>query len=124
MRIVTAHTFHEMKFDSQNGSKGRATSSTSSRISRRQFLAASAVITAGALFGCKTADGAGEAALQGEPIIDIHQHMGYSGRADEVLFEHQRAMGISKTVLLPAGRPGVSGSTHEGVANGLQPNGR
>ena len=55
-----------------------------------------------------------------EPIIDIHQHVGYTGRPDEVLFEHQRAMGITKTILLPAGRSVNSASTHEGVSNGLQ----
>jgi predicted TIM-barrel fold metal-dependent hydrolase len=39
-----------------------------------------------------------------EPIIDIHQHTSYSGRTDEELIAHQRTMGITKTVLLPAGR--------------------
>src|SRR5947209_2686266 len=38
-----------------------------------------------------------------EPIIDIHQHTNYSGRSDAELIAHQRAMGIHKTVLLPAG---------------------
>jgi predicted TIM-barrel fold metal-dependent hydrolase len=38
-----------------------------------------------------------------EVIIDIHQHTNYSGRSDETLIEHQRKMGITKTVLLPAG---------------------
>jgi predicted TIM-barrel fold metal-dependent hydrolase len=36
-------------------------------------------------------------------VWDIHQHTHYSGRDDETLIKHQRAMGISKTVLLPAG---------------------
>lgn len=36
-------------------------------------------------------------------IIDIHQHTHYSGRSDEDLITHQRTMGITKTVLLPAG---------------------
>ena len=39
-----------------------------------------------------------------EPIVDIHQHTNYSGRTDEELIAHQRTMGITKTVLLPAGR--------------------
>lgn len=39
----------------------------------------------------------------GEPIIDIHQHTNYSGRSDEHLVAHQRTMGVTKTVLLPAG---------------------
>src|SRR5919108_4415684 len=38
-----------------------------------------------------------------EPIIDIHQHTNYSGRSDDELIAHQREMGVSKTVLLPAG---------------------
>ena len=38
-----------------------------------------------------------------EPVIDIHQHTNYHGRSDQQLIAHQRAMGISKTVLLPAG---------------------
>jgi len=67
-----------------------------------------------AVSGCKTWPEAQER------IIDIHQHMGYSGRTDDILADHQRNMGISKTVLLPAGRPLNSGSTHEGVSNGLE----
>ena len=39
-----------------------------------------------------------------EPIIDIHQHTNYVKRTDEALVAHQRAMGITTTVLLPAGR--------------------
>lgn len=57
---------------------------------------------------------------QSEPIIDIHQHVGYTGRSDEALIAHQRAMGATMTVLLPAGRPVSTASTHEGVSNGLQ----
>lgn len=55
-----------------------------------------------------------------EPIIDIHQHTTYHGRTNEQLLAHQRAMGITTTILLPAGRPVVSASTHDGVSNGLQ----
>ena len=54
-----------------------------------------------------------------EPIIDIHQHVGYSGRPDEVFLGHQRAMGVTTTILLPAGRPVVRPSTHDGKSNGL-----
>src|SRR5258708_2117803 len=43
------------------------------------------------------------AAQSAEPIIDIHQHTNYSGRSDDELLRHQREMGVSKTVLLPAG---------------------
>jgi uncharacterized protein len=38
-----------------------------------------------------------------DPVIDIHQHTDYSGRTNAELVAHQRTMGISKTVLLPAG---------------------
>jgi predicted TIM-barrel fold metal-dependent hydrolase len=55
-----------------------------------------------------------------EPIIDIHQHLGYTGRPDDVLLAHQRAIGATTTILLPAGRPADTASTHKGVANGLQ----
>jgi predicted TIM-barrel fold metal-dependent hydrolase len=53
-------------------------------------------------------------------IIDIHQHLGYSGRPDDVLLAHQRALGATTTILLPAGRAATRPSTHGGVANGLQ----
>ena len=39
-----------------------------------------------------------------EPVIDIHQHTNYHGRTDEELIAHQRTMGVSHTVLLPAGK--------------------
>jgi predicted TIM-barrel fold metal-dependent hydrolase len=38
-----------------------------------------------------------------EPVIDVHQHTNYSGRTAEQLLAHQRAMGIRKSVILPAG---------------------
>ena len=41
--------------------------------------------------------------LAAEPVIDIHQHTNYSDRTDDDLVAHQRALGITKTVLLPAG---------------------
>src|SRR5688572_13792153 len=86
-----------------------------SQVSRRQFLKSSSVLVLGAMAsGCQTTD------PDSEPIIDIHQHVGYSGRDDEALLNHQRAMGIAKTILLPAGRPVNSASTHDGVSNGLQ----
>ena len=55
-----------------------------------------------------------------EPIIDIHQHVGYSGRGDDALLAHQSAMGATTTILLPAGRSVNTPSTHDGVANALQ----
>jgi predicted TIM-barrel fold metal-dependent hydrolase len=87
------------------------------RLSRREFLAGSALLAlSAAVPGCKT----GEDGWGPEPIIDIHQHLGYSGRSDEVLLAHQLAMGITKTILLPAGRPVKSASTHDGRSNGLE----
>ena len=89
----------------------------SPRLSRRQFLAASTLLTlAAATNGCTTL----RTASGKEPIIDIHQHLGYTGRSDDVFLAHQRAMGISRTILLPAGRPVNSPSTHNGVSNGLE----
>jgi predicted TIM-barrel fold metal-dependent hydrolase len=60
-----------------------------------------------------------EAADPKEPIIDIHQHTHYHGRSDQQMIAHQRAMGIAKTILLPAGRPLVRKSTRGGRSNGL-----
>ena len=57
-------------------------------LSRRTFLAMSVASLAQAA----------------DPIIDIHQHSPYSGRTDDQLIAHQRTMGITKSVLLPAGR--------------------
>ena len=83
-------------------------------ISRRGFLSAAAASLAGV-----AARRPSPAAQADEPIIDIHQHVGYSGRSDDVLLAHQRAMGITTTVLLPAGRPVARPSTHDGKSNGL-----
>jgi predicted TIM-barrel fold metal-dependent hydrolase len=80
---------------------------------RRDFLAASGL-------GLLHFATRGHAFRQGEPIIDIHQHVGYTGRSDEALIAHQRALGATTTILLPAGRSVISASTHQGEANGLQ----
>jgi len=92
--------------------------------SRRDFLlgAAAAVASAPIALG---------AATPVEPIIDIHQHTNYGGKRDaafrqimaarshENLIAHQRGMGATKTILLPAGRTVIRGSTLNGRANGL-----
>jgi predicted TIM-barrel fold metal-dependent hydrolase len=44
-----------------------------------------------------------KAAPAAETIIDIHQHTNYSDRSDDVLVKHQEIMGITKSILLPAG---------------------
>ena len=83
---------------------------------RREFLSAAALAAVGVALGALETD----AAQPAEPIIDIHQHLGYSGRPDDVLLAHQRAMGATTTILLPAGRAVNTPSTHDGVSNGLQ----
>ena len=88
-------------------------------LSRREVLTASSLALLGmTIRGLAAPDSPAPA----EPIIDIHQHVGYSGRSDDVLLAHQRAMGATTTILLPAGRPANRPSTHEGVSNGLQAN--
>ncbi len=42
-------------------------------------------------------------AAAAEPVIDIHQHTNYAGRTDDELIAHQRKMGVTRTILLPAG---------------------
>ncbi len=85
-------------------------------MNRRDFLTGSSL----ALFGAAVQGlDAVEAPQPTEPIIDIHQHLGYSGRTDDVLLAHQRALGVTRTILLPAGRPVTTASTHEGASNGL-----
>ncbi|HET7219055.1 MAG TPA: amidohydrolase family protein [Vicinamibacterales bacterium] len=85
--------------------------------SRRDFLGASSLALLGvAAHGVDL----NLAARTPDPIIDIHQHLGYSGRSDEALLAHQRALGATTTILLPAGHPVTSASTHHGTANGLQ----
>ena len=72
------------------------------RLSRRDFLATTSLAVAGAtLPGCGTVN----SHVHAEPIIDIHQHIGYLERSDEATLEHQRAMGVTTTILLPSGRP-------------------
>jgi predicted TIM-barrel fold metal-dependent hydrolase len=58
------------------------------RISRRAFVASLA---------------ASSLSAAADPIIDIHQHTHYSGRSDDELILHQREMGATTTILLPAG---------------------
>ena len=63
--------------------------------SRRHFLAVASGASAYLACGSEAQD---------YPIIDIHQHLPFSGRQADALLAHQRTMGISKTVMLPAGR--------------------
>jgi predicted TIM-barrel fold metal-dependent hydrolase len=79
------------------------------RVSRRHFL-----LTTG--FAAMAAP---LRAAEPEPVIDIHQHTNYLARTDEDLIAHQRTMGVTTTVLLPAGSMVARPSTHEGKSNGL-----
>ena len=72
-----------------------------SGFSRRRFLASSPIL----LLAPRLELLAAEAVSQNpEPIIDIQQHTNYSGRTNEQLIAHQLAMGVTQTILLPAGR--------------------
>jgi len=64
---------------------------------RRHFLLSAAGTCAACLAGAQSPDSS-------EPIIDIHQHTDYHGRTDEQMIAHQKKMGVTHTVLLPAGR--------------------
>lgn len=66
-------------------------------ISRRTFITSAAAALSASLLPDFAALSASE------PVIDIHQHTHYWGRSDDGLIEHQRNLGATKTVLLPAG---------------------
>ena len=66
---------------------------------RRAFLQSTATAIAGAALGSHAAP-----APAPELIIDIHQHTNYAGRTEAQLLRHQQIMGVTTTVLLPAGR--------------------
>jgi len=86
-----------------------------STLSRRQFIGASAVLLLAPRFHAADA-----AAVPGGSIIDVHQHTHYHGRSDEDLIRHQKTMGATLTVLLPAGSSVIRPSTLDGRANGLE----
>ncbi len=83
-------------------------------ITRRRFLGASLAASAGLM---SLQSGAQE--TQPEPIIDIHQHTNYAQRTNAQLIAHQKAMGVTRTILLPAGSPVSRTSTNGGKYNGL-----
>jgi predicted TIM-barrel fold metal-dependent hydrolase len=90
-------------------------------LSRRKFLAASAaaVLAGCARHHCSPAQDSALRTQDSDGIIDIHQHTNYSGRSDEQLLAHQKNMGVTQTILLPAGHPYERPSTHMGKSNGL-----
>ncbi len=85
-------------------------------ISRRKFIATTGLLLTGTALKLNGANLFNEV----EPIIDIHQHLNYAGRISDNLITHQRSMGITTTILLPAGRPVISKSTNNGESNGLE----
>jgi len=87
-----------------------------SHLTRRQFLGISGALVVTPRLHAVTADNPEPSA---EPIIDIHQHLNYSGRTDAQFIAHQNALGVATTVLLPAGSPVNRPSTHDGKSNGL-----
>lgn len=57
-----------------------------------------------------------------EPIIDVHQHVQYSGRTDDVLVRHQRTLGATTSILMPSGDRGADhpgGSVEHGAVVAL-----
>ncbi len=64
-------------------------------LSRREFFFSSGMLLAASVCGASPAET--------PPVVDIHQHTNYSGRSDDDLIAHQRAMGVTHTILLPAG---------------------
>jgi predicted TIM-barrel fold metal-dependent hydrolase len=95
-------------------------------ITRRRFLAGSAAaaglaISANAIGAADTEPATTQATTRpwNGPIIDIHQHTTYHGRSDAAMLHHQKRMGVTQTILLPAGSPVDAPSTLKGRANGL-----
>jgi predicted TIM-barrel fold metal-dependent hydrolase len=82
---------------------------------RRQFVSGASAMLAGSMLRDR-----GFGAEAGKPeIVDIHQHTNYHGRSDADLIAHQKAMGVSTTILLPAGSDALGASTHNGKSFGL-----
>lgn len=82
---------------------------------RRDFLTTSAVAASSLLSSSELS------AADGNPqeVIDIHQHVNFRVRPNDVLLRHQKEMGVDKTILLPAGSPYNRESTRGGKGNGL-----
>jgi predicted TIM-barrel fold metal-dependent hydrolase len=105
-----------MNDESELESHGTPLPSSCARFSRRDFIMkAGALAAAATVPGCAMLEGD-----HGETIVDIHQHVGYSRKNTDALLQHQRVMGVTKTILLPAGRNINSAATHDGVSNGLE----
>ncbi|MEN3337374.1 MAG: hypothetical protein V7647_1050 [Acidobacteriota bacterium] len=89
-------------------------SRTPKSVSRRAFVESAGLAAVGLALHSRAIIAADD------PIIDIHQHLGYSARRNEVFLAHQQRMGATTTILLPAGRAVSTASTHQGASNGLE----
>ncbi|QIF05696.1 amidohydrolase family protein [Roseimicrobium sp. ORNL1] len=89
-------------------------------LTRRRWLAASSAALLGSVCEKHSALLAQATSASARPeLIDIHQHTNYHGRSDADLIKHQEAMGVTKTILLPAGSDALRPSTHNGKSFGL-----
>ncbi|MSU48003.1 MAG: amidohydrolase [Opitutus sp.] len=79
-----------------------STFSAGAPLPRREFIRQSALVLGAIGFGIRTS----AASAAREPVIDLHQHVQYSGRGDDVLVAHQRALGATLTILMPSGDRG------------------
>src|SRR3954463_1533399 len=75
---------------------------SASGTSRRGFIRQSAGLLGAAVLTRRAA----AASAPRELIIDMHQHVQYSGRPDDVLVAHQRTLGVTTSVLMPSGDRG------------------
>lgn len=80
---------------------------------RRDFLATSLLAVGAAALRAQPK----RVAPPPHPVIDIHQHTSFQARDDGDLLDHQALLGVTKTILLPAGRmnglaAGASGNLH------------
>jgi len=89
---------------------------------RRTFLSSSvAMLASAAIWHTDSAKAtASPPSTPAEPIIDVHQHLPFQGRTGAELLRHQEMMGVTHTVLLPAGSPVIRPSTNMGQWNGLR----
>ena len=87
------------------------------KISRLKFLTSTGILMIGASLKVK---GLTIQKKKHEKIIDIHQHTHYLGRTNEQLIAHQRKMGVTQTILQPAGSEVDTPATLHGEGNGLQ----
>ncbi len=82
---------------------------------RRNFLKTTTIATADLVWGAESHANQNTS----DQVIDIHQHVNFRKRDNDLFLEHQKLMGIRKTILLPAGTPMNRPSTRLGKGNGL-----